>query len=276
MKNLVWAILLFSCIKPNYVSAQQRIKGWVISSSDSTALAYVNIGVVDKALGTVTDQDGKFDLFIKKEVVRDSIRISMVGFESITLPVSVFIEALAESPFISMKEKVNELSQVIVTNEKLKEKVLGNRAKSRKSLYEATADLLGSEIGVKIKIKKAPTYLKRFKTRLLTKRRDHFKFRLNLYDIKDGLPNENLLTENILIEASSIKDGWIDLDLEPYDIQVEDDFFITLEWVQGNGKRKLRFPASLFGPLLVERETSQAKWNKHTVASIGFRVTVEY
>ena len=258
------------------VTAQETLKGVIVDSADGSPLPYVNIGIINKSIGTVSDDSGNFELFVHKNDHKDSIRISMIGFESKTFLVKDFIVTLKENQTIKMSEKTEELSEVIVSNRKLKTKVLGNRSKSRKNLYEASADLLGSEIGVKIKVKAAPTSLKKFTTRVFTRKYSNFKFRLNFYDIKDGLPNSNLLKENIIIDANDIKDGWINENLEPYDIYVDEDFFVTLEWVQGDGKRKLRFPASLFGPVVVERETSQAKWNKHTMASIGFNVTVQY
>lgn len=267
--------LLFFLVSSSTLS-QETLKGTVVTSLDGSPLPYVNIGVINKSIGTVTDDDGNFMLEIYKNVSKDSIRISMVGFENKTFLVNDFIRALKENPIVKMLEKMEELSEVIVSNRKLKTRVLGSRAKSRKNLYEASAEFLGSEIGVKIKIKRSPTLLKKFTTRVLTKRQTKFKFRLNIYDIKNELPGNNLLNDNIIIETDDIKDGWINIDLEPYDIYVEDDFFITLEWIQGDGKRKLQFPVSLLGPVIVERETSQAKWNKHTIASIGFNVTVTY
>lgn len=258
------------------VMAQETLKGIIINSSDNSPLPYVNIGVIDKSIGTVTNEKGNFNLFINNGNYKDSIRISMVGFISKTFSTRDFIKVLKESPTIKMNEKVEELSEVVITNRKLKTKVLGSRCKSRKNFYQASAKLLGSEVGVKIRIKKSPTLLKKFNTRVLTKEHSKFKFRLNIYDIQNGLPNKNLLKENIVVDSNNINDGFMNVNLEPYGIYVTDDFFVTLEWIKGDGRRKLRFPATLLGPTVVERETSQAKWNKHTIASIGFNVTVEY
>ncbi|WP_350287405.1 carboxypeptidase-like regulatory domain-containing protein [uncultured Croceitalea sp.] len=273
LKGFVELLFFFMAIT---VMPQKTLTGKIVASINGNPLPYVNIGIINKSIGTVTDFDGNFELSIYRSNYKDSVRISSVGLKSKTLLVSNFISVLKADPVIEMNEKIEELSEVIVSNRKLKTKVLGNRSKSRKNLYEASADMLGSEIGVKIKIKNGPSLLKKFTTRVLTKRYVGFKFRLNFYDIKEGLPNRNLLTKNIIIDAKDIEDGWIHVNLEPYDVYVEDDFFVTLEWIQGDGKRKLKFPASLFGPVVVERETSQAKWNKHTTASIGFNVTVQY
>lgn len=269
--NLI--IISFSCFS---VFAQINLKGVIKTEKSNVELSFVNIGVIDKGMGTVTDEGGNFYLSLQEKHLQDSIKISMIGFKSRTYSVSDFKNALKESKEIFLVEQLETLDEIIVTNRKLKIKILGNRSKSRKNLYEASADLLGSEIGIKIKIKHSPTRLKKFNTRVLTRKQASFKFRLNFYDIKDGLPNNNLLRESVIIDEKDINDGLIEVDLEPYNIYVEDDFFVTLEWIQGDGRRKLQFPVSLLGPVIVERNTSQAKWNKHSIASIGFNVTVEY
>ena len=256
--------------------AQDLLRGTVLSNENGKPLPYVNIGIVHRSLGTVTDEHGNFNFFIPADNHKDSIQISMIGFESRTFLVREFIEIMLENPTIKLNGKAEELLEVVVSNRKLKTKILGNRSTSRKNYYEASAEFLGSEVGVKIKIKRAPTYLKKFNVRMLTKKHERFKFRLNIYNIKDGLPNQNLLKDNIIVDARDIKEGQIEVNLEPYEIYVEDDFFVTLEWIQGDGKKKLRFPANLFGPQVVERATSHAKWNKHSLASIGFNVTVTY
>lgn len=273
MKQVANLILILFCTS---AFAQIDLTGTIKSKDTAEPLPFVNIGVIGKGIGTVSDDDGLFYISLKEDHTKDSMKISMVGFKSKTFLVGDLIRMLQEENEILLKQQVEELEEVLIFKRRLKTKILGNRSKSRKNLYEASADLLGSEIGIKIKIKRSPTRLKRFNTRVLTKKHSKFKFRLNFYNIKDGLPNNNLLKENIIIDANDIKDGWVDINLEPYDIYVDDDFFVTLEWIQGEGKRKLQFPASLFGPTVVERDTSQAEWNKHTMASIGFNVTVEY
>ena len=135
---------------------------------------------------------------------------------------------------------------------------------------------MGSEIGLRINIKRSPTYLKSFHTKVLTKKNASFKFRLNLYAIEKDLPGRTLLKRDIIISSSDIKNGFMNYDLEPHNITVEDDFFVALEWIENKDDKPLQFSASIFGSTVVERKTSHAAWEKAPIGSVGFNVKVTY
>ncbi len=275
-RKLNKTLLLFLTVLCSYTSrAQVVVKGIIKSENTQEILPYVNVGIINKGIGTVTNDKGNFYLLVQKRQYNDSIKLSMIGYQSKTFLVKDFVITIKKNNTIYLTEKTEALNEVIVTTRKLKQRILGN--KSSNSKYEMTSSLLGIEIGILIKIKRSPTYLKSFNTEIHTKKYSSFKFRLNIYDIKDGLPNNNLLKESIYIDKNDIKeDGHINIDLKPYSIIVEDDFFITLELVKDSGIEKLHLPASILGPRLIERETSQASWEKYPLGSMGFNVTVKY
>lgn len=106
---------------------------------------------------------------------------------------------------------------------------------------------------------------------------EKLKFRLNLYDIEKGLPNEKLINQNIIFSIDT-KEGGFTLDLSEYDIVVEDDFFLTEELIEneGNKESEVFFSAGLLGNATVTRLTSQAEWEKLGSVGIGFSVTAKY
>ena len=222
------------------------VKGIIKSENTQEILPYVNVGIINKGIGTVTNDKGNFYLLVQKRQYNDSIKLSMIGYQSKTFLVKDFVITIKKNNTIYLTEKTEALNEVIVTTRKLKQRILGN--KSSNSKYEMTSSLLGIEIGILIKIKRSPTYLKSFNTEIHTKKYSSFKFRLNIYDIKDGLPNNNLLKESIYIDKNDIKeDGHINIDLKPYSIIVEDDFFITLELVKDSGIEKTPPTSKYFG-----------------------------
>ncbi len=268
---------LFFIVFCSYTSQSQiELKGIIKSKNTKELLPYVNIGIINKGKGTVTNDKGNFYLLVQKRQYNDSIKLSMIGYQSKTFLVKDFVITIQKNNTIYLTEKTEALNEVIVTTRKLRKRILGNRSKSRENMYQASSDELGNEIGIKIKIKGSPTYIEKFNTKIFTRKYGSFKFRLNFYDIKDGMPNNNLLSENIIITDNEIKDGTIEVDLKPYNIIVENDFFVTLEWIEGDGREKLHLPASILGGYIVEKETSHAQWEKYPVGSIGFNVTVKY
>ena len=66
------------------VSTSQKAKtiaARVLDAEDKTPLAYVNVGVPGKNLGTITHEDGTFTLDIDSLLVNDSLAISTAGYK---------------------------------------------------------------------------------------------------------------------------------------------------------------------------------------------------
>ncbi len=57
---------------------------------------------------------------------------------------------------------------------------------------------------------------------------DYFTVRLNVYNIKDGLPDKNILNEQIFIDINST--GEYIIDLQRKNIATTGDFFVFLEY----------------------------------------------
>jgi hypothetical protein len=71
------------------------------------------------------------------------------------------------------------------------------------------------------------------------------------------------------------KTGLIEFDLTPYNIFVDKDVFVALEWIKDLGDAKgLMFSTQLSGPTWF-RHTSQDKWEK-VVPGLGLYVEAAY
>lgn len=56
-------------------------------------------------------------------------------------------------------------------------------------------------------------------------------FRINIYQFKDGIIGENLVTQNILIKEKQRK-RVISIDLEAYNLILDLDVLLALEWIR--------------------------------------------
>ena len=79
-------LLLLGSIISNSVLSQS-LKGIVLSGENNSAISYVNIGLIGKNIGTVSDESGHFEIYLDKEYDNDSLRFSMIGYESRTFMV---------------------------------------------------------------------------------------------------------------------------------------------------------------------------------------------
>jgi len=272
LKKVVF-LSIFSCI--SVFSLGQEISGRVLDNVSEQNLAYVNIGVIGKNVGTVTNQDGTFSIDLMDEYDQDTIRISLIGYLSLEYKVMDFKKLINDSPIIHLEPRSFEIEEVVVSGKKLKTKILGNKTTSRKMSGGFESDDLGSEVGVPVKIKRKPTYIKKFFASIVESKYDTLKFRLNLYSLKNKMPDQPLLNENIII-STTMETGLFEVDLTEYNIVVQDDFFVSLEWIEDLGEDGLQFSMSLLGNPVIHRKTSQGNWEKIGMVGIGFAVEVSY
>ena len=255
---------------------QDTFTGQLIDQDTKEALAYVNIGIIGKGVGTVSNMEGYFELPLKKEFDAEFIQLSMIGYASKRFGVAEFREMIQLEPVITLAQTISDLDEVLVSSSAFtKEKILGNKTTSTNMTGGFSTDELGNEVGLVIKIKKSPSYIKDFNVSIARNDYGTIKFRLNFYTVKKGMPDKTLLKENIFV-TTDIQTGVLTVDLTPYNIVVEDDFFVSLEWIEAAGEDGLYFSARLFGRPLIHRNTSQANWEKLSPVGLGMTVTTKY
>ncbi|TWR25410.1 carboxypeptidase-like regulatory domain-containing protein [Mucilaginibacter achroorhodeus] len=270
MKRILLIVLL---IVPAFFAKAQELTGKVIDGKTQAPLQYVNVGVMGKSIGTVTGKDGSFNLNLSDHP-NDTLRLSMVGYVPLTFKIADAIN-MRDKNFV-LQPATMQLNEVKVSNHKWKQVILGNTTRSKNTNASFNTGRPGNEIGTIIKIKKSPTYLKQFNASLSsTLMTDSVTMRLNFYTIKNGLPNQLLQNQNIFVTIKKGQD-MITADLNPYNIVVEDKFFVSLEWVKESRAENIWFSASLFSGAIIARETSQGTWEKEGIVGLGFNVLAEY
>ena len=268
--------LLLLCFNIQFGICQVDLVGQVIDADTEEPLPYVNIGLVNKNIGTVTDEAGYFELEVHENGYAEAtLRFSMIGFE----PQDFTLQEYRGQKILTipLKEKATALDEVVLTTKrnKYQTKILGNKTTSQLIYAAFTTNKLGNEMGFLVRGRKNPMILKKFNVSLVENDYGPIRFRLNFYDLKDGLPNETLLNENIIVETD-IQSGIVSKDLTPYEIVIDQDFFVAIEWIEDLGPGKLFFSGGFFGSPLIAREVSQGTWSKVGSASVGMNVEVRY
>jgi pimeloyl-ACP methyl ester carboxylesterase len=256
-------------------NSRRALQGSVRDEKTNVPLQYVNIGILNGDQGTTTDTTGTFLLPLRDANNKDTLRISMVGYE----PVELYLEEIIRSGRghlnIQLREKTDELKEVVISEKKLTTKILGNRTDSKFFGGKFARGDLGSEIAIRIKTRKElPTYLEKFHFNISYNRGDTSVFRVNIYTVKNGLPGENIVTENILLKVNG-EAGKMEANLSTYNIVVTDDIFIGLEWVEGKSNSGIVFSSGLGNRSTYYRKASQGKWRKYRMG-VGFHITVKY
>ena len=260
---------------PNYIP----VKGRVINRDSKKSLRYVNVGVINKGIGTVTDEDGLFELILTEQLQNDTLKISMVGYHPFQAAINTL--KLQDGQLnIGLEEHIDQLDEVVLTAKAFKRKVLGNKTKSKFLGTGFSHDQLGAEMGIKINIRQS-ALIDTFRFYISYNRLSaQAVFRLNFYEVVSGKPGSNLMRQQILIPIEPKQTGEITIDLKPYSIVLEDDVFVSLEWVDLKGKTEegeaIFFPLGLFGTGTLYKESSQAPFKKLNSLGVGFNLDVRF
>lgn len=269
--------IIFTCLCIINIASAQFISGVVKDAKTNQPLPFVNVGIVGKSVGTVTDAAGAFKLNVGNNTT-DILKVSMIGYQGQAFAVADLLKN--ETDYVmSLEPEITALNEVKIQDRKWSTKQLGNFTRSDKVIFNFGGNQLGNEVGTIINIKKSPSRLKRFTAHLLENHlTDSVKVRLNVYTIKNGPPLNNIAPKNIYTTVHR-SDKEINIDLEPYGILVSEDFFVSLEWLQSTPGRSIMFSASLFdfksNNNIILREASQGQWQKVALSGIGFNMLVE-
>ena len=267
----------FDISKRKESTALQNIQGIVIDSKTEEPLQYVNVGVLNQFVGTVTDAEGRFELEISKDLIGDTLKISMIGYQSHEFILDD-LNSSEEQILFKLKEQVSELEEVVLSAKAYKKKTLGNKTKSKFLSTGFSYDQLGAEMGIRININKQ-TLVDQFNSHISYNRLSATSvFRLNFYKVKDGKPGANIMRKQILTEIQPGQTGAISIDLRPYDIVLEEDIIISLEWVDKEGENRkdeaIFFSLGMFNSGTLYKHSSQSPFKKYNSMGVGFNLDV--
>jgi hypothetical protein len=272
--------LFYSCLFiPAFLLSQSQspiaIRGRV-TDTNGVSIPYVNIGVPGKNSGTVSDLNGSFNLEIDDRFLGDSVEFSSIGYDSKAFSIKDLTKLNVSTHTIVLISRFTSLQQITVTPKQWRKRVLGNTTKSKFMSGGFSSNDLGAEAGTRIKIRKDPTYLEKISFHLSYNKLDSIKIRLNIYEIKNGKPAENILPQNIILSLSNKQVGSIEIDLSKYALVVKNDILVALQLIQGKGdfKSGVFMSASMFGSPTYYREASHATWKAYKGLSIGINATV--
>ncbi len=130
LNRLVYSLVFFlTCITTNAQQITQIVRGTVTDKSSHEPLvgAIVSISVGTTNIGSATDANGNFKL-AEVPVGRQTIRINMVGYEPIVLSNILVTSGKELVLSIEAEESINNLNEVVVTDNKKSTETLNNMA----------------------------------------------------------------------------------------------------------------------------------------------------
>lgn len=253
--------------------AQKNLQGLIIDNETQKPVEFANIGIPNKGIGTVSNEKGIYSMVIPDSLSNHVIRISMIGYDT----KNISIEELQKLKTLSLTPSNTTLNEVTVSAKKTKIKIVGNDTRTKTVSAGFTSNNLGTELAVKLNIKHPSTQLRKFFVNINSKDSVNPIFRFNVYTVaKNGQPGDNILTHNIIINVKQMP-SFIEVDLSPYAIYVDDDIFISIEWIKEISKgNSVMFSAKLIGSPTYFKNASQDKWQKMASIGVGLHAEIGY
>ncbi|MBC8051754.1 MAG: carboxypeptidase-like regulatory domain-containing protein [Sphingobacteriaceae bacterium] len=233
-------------ISQNVCAQKISLYGKIIDDTNEP-VKYVSIGIVNKPIGTISNDYGIFRLSFNKDSVsvNDSLRFSVIGYYSKSIALKSLFDKKTINEHaleIMLTKKATELQEILIKSDKRKIKTIGTHKTSLLKFFvnfslSGYSDYnLGSEIGRKFSISKKNTKIESLRFMINHNNFDSVKLRINIYSIKSGKPFKNLLTDNIYTDIYKRQKGWIEVDLAQYDILVSKNIVVSLEWISKSVK----------------------------------------
>jgi hypothetical protein len=251
----------------------QAISGRVTDARTGQPLPFVNIGVVGKALGTVSNEQGEYRLPFQEKLAADTVRVSYLGYR----PLLLTLRQLRAQPNLVLSPAAVALAEVRVqaSRRAWRDRTLGFTGNSENSTMHLEAKDLGAETGTVIYLKRKPTKVLRANFNVAYNRVGHVTLRVNLYrlDAKGRPTNEKLLQREVILRTAYTH-GPISVDLTPDNLLLTEDFFLSLEWVGGANAEALHDGVAFSAGIgyadndIYYRATSQAGWERLSAGAV--------
>lgn len=259
------ALFLPLCI----IFGQKQISGKVLNSKN-IALPYVNVGIKNSEIASITDINGHYVLTIdNSSKPSDSIFFSALGF--VEKPIS--IGDLEKSPIIHLDQKITAIDEVVVKAIQMKEKMIGEKKRPMLTFTKFfNQDTPTAEQGSVFKIF-STTKIRAYNFYIMPSSRfQELTLKLNIYAIKNGQPTKNLLQENVLYKTSTT--GWQNIDLKKYKLlyKNEQEILVTLQLVDYH---KMAGEEFVFG-ISAKKSLRQNLWYRYQSQGLWEQATGQY
>lgn len=243
-------------------SVGQTFNG-LVQSTKGEPIAYANIGVAKKGIGTITNEKGLYSLALSTLYGKDSIRVSCIGYLPFTMQVSDFMTK--QPKIIVLKDANYSINDVVVNRSHFSNEILGYTCSSRMIQAGFTNNNLGYELGVLLKVK-TRAKIQRINLNVGTCTYDSVVYRVNVYEQRGELDFVNILSKPIYIKFNkNMIKGTLSFDISNRNIWIKGNGLVTVEHIKSMGKGQLNFCGAFPGKTY-HRKASQGIWETAPVA----------
>lgn len=264
----------------SHLSYSQPLAGRIIDHDTQKPLPYVNISLLGKKSGTVSDANGYFQLNPDSGGPTDTVGFSMIGYSPLTITLNALSSMLAKKQgHVHLTATAMHLQEVVVAPVDYSYRREGNgNGKKRMKIGFGPNDNLGREIGTLIQ-NEGEAFIEDISITIAKNEYGNIKMRLNIYEWENGKPGKQINTVPVYVETDVTTGVW-KADVSKYALRVNGDFFISYQYIEDMGQYGLYFAFSLNKAPTLWRESALAEWQSEQHddknISISINTTLAY
>ena len=273
----IYITILFTVLLSTYVNCQDTtnytITGLITNDSNNEKLEYVNIGIIKKNFGTISDLEGRFNLSIPDSLINDTLTFSYIGFERFQVPILKLLDST--NLHIRLKSKLVIMEEIKIHAKEPRIKKYGTKGRSPFLSMPAYINRDINEIAFLVKPKKIPVKIKNLNLYIYGSSIDFCIFRVNIYNNSEGYPSEKINVENIIIRTSIIRGDWNTIDLSKYKLVFNHDFYVSVEIIpdfKSDNPFQISYGVKMIkGGKMFTRKSSLGEWEISSI-NVSFNV----
>ncbi|MBA3682879.1 MAG: carboxypeptidase-like regulatory domain-containing protein [Bacteroidetes bacterium] len=271
-------LLTFSC----NLLAQQKISGLILDKTSGKPVSFASLGIVGKQVGTLSDENGVFELILAADQTKDTLKVYAIGYKPQVFYSQDLIKEVNNK--ISLEALPTQLAEVVVKSKKIKYKTLGTTKYSKNNcsgFVKNTNNWKGSESALKIDNKDGRQVLmETFSFYIIqNKYADSLTFRLMFYEAADTkwqYPSTRPFMKKPIIFKVGQKNGQFVLNIKEYGVYTSKDFYVSLECLMDEMEiTKFCYAGSYDSPSFV-KAAAFSKWTQLRGGGPDFNVKVSY
>ncbi len=272
MREIILVILLGVS---SFCKSQSVITGVVKDLETNKPIPFAAIGLINKAIGTLCDENGNYTFKVDLAAEKDSLLISSIGYKSGIFSIK---DLQANKGIVLLKAESFRLETVNIDSKKIHYKTLGitNYSKNNCSGFVRNEEnWKGSETAILIE-NKQKILVEDFKFYIIqNKYTDSLVFRLMFYKTNGYKVGETFLRKPIIFKVKQTKGEFI-LPLKEYTITTDGDFFVSLECLMDEMEiTKFCYAGSYKVPSYV-KGSHFTRWTRVRGGGSDFNVKVSY
>lgn len=253
----------------------QNIAAMVLEEDSGEPIPYASVGVVEQTLGTLTDSTGYFMLNVPFHYDNDTLRISCIGYNPISMPVA---EVRRCGSFL-LKSCEYLLPEMVVLPVKIKTQTVGRMSNKGSMLIKVDGlKGAGKEMGLQLKTKKR-AWIKRVSFAIVEcdSMLVRMPFRLNVYKKNSNKYTNNLVSPiEFLYTKDAIVSGRFTFELFTPLMLEKGEYVIAIEFLENFPNHKFLMRTGIMTGQTFYRYAPQTSWKKIPLGStLAIEVAVE-